>query len=383
MSTIEQLIASMTKSSAAPVSLSDLISECVVRNSDRSISEVRSVTNRQGLVPTSDFFDNARTSSDTKNYKVVAPGMFVYNPSRINVGSISWLNEASPVIVSPMYVVFALDQSRVLPEYLQLFLSSAGGKQQIEARTEIGARFRLPYESLARIKMPLPPLEAQRIVVELLGRFTALVSELERESVARSLQLDHYRNLLISRCAESARWSTLSEVANVKVGQAPPLEIVDASGPYSFVNAGTSESGRVLEMNTPGDAVTIPSRGQGGVGIVGFQTQDFWCGPLCYRITSSTDSLDTRFLYHYLKSIQPSIRALQQIAGTPALNRKELVLVKVPVPTFSEQRRVVALLDKFDQLLNDNRVGIPAELRARRNQHEFYLDRLLSAEVAS
>ena len=77
-------------------------------------------------------------------------------------------------------------------------------------------------------------------------------------------------------------------------------------------------------------------------------------------------------------SNQDSIRGLQQTGGTQALNRKELVLVKIAVPPLHEQERIVAILDKFDALVNDLSVGLPAEIRARRQQYEHYRDRLLT-----
>lgn len=116
---------------------------------------------------------------------------------------------------------------------------------------------------------------------------------------------------------------------------------------------------------------------------MGYQTEPFWCGPLCYRIISATNGLRTRYLYFYLKSIQPSIRGLQQTGGTPALNKKELVLIRVPIPGIEEQDRIVSLLDKFDSLVNDLSVGLPAELAARRKQYEYYRDHLLTFEEAA
>ena len=49
-----------------------------------------------------------------------------------------------------------------------------------------------------------------------------------------------------------------------------------------------------------------------------------------------------------------------------------------PVPPLEEQKRIVALLDRFDALVNDLSVGLPAELAARRKQYEHYRDRLLT-----
>lgn len=57
--------------------------------------------------------------------------------------------------------------------------------------------------------------------------------------------------------------------------------------------------------------------------------------------------------------------------------------VRIPVPPLEEQERIVAILDKFDALVNDLNSGLPAEIQARRQQYAYYRDRLFSfKEVA-
>ncbi|MBK7730561.1 MAG: restriction endonuclease subunit S [Gammaproteobacteria bacterium] len=58
---------------------------------------------------------------------------------------------------------------------------------------------------------------------------------------------------------------------------------------------------------------------------------------------------------------------------------------KIPVPypnnpekSLTEQARIVAILDKFDALVNDLSSGLPAEIKARRQQYAHYRDKLLS-----
>jgi type I restriction enzyme S subunit len=57
--------------------------------------------------------------------------------------------------------------------------------------------------------------------------------------------------------------------------------------------------------------------------------------------------------------------------------------IKIPVPPLEEQGRIVAILDKFDALVNDLSSGLPAEIAARRKQYEHYRDRLLTFKEAA
>lgn len=51
---------------------------------------------------------------------------------------------------------------------------------------------------------------------------------------------------------------------------------------------------------------------------------------------------------------------------------------KIRVPSITEQKRIVTILDRFDTLCNDLSAGLPAEIEARRKQYEYYRDKLLS-----
>ena len=60
-----------------------------------------------------------------------------------------------------------------------------------------------------------------------------------------------------------------------------------------------------------------------------------------------------------------------------------LAKIRIPVPSLAEQARIVAVLDKFDALVNDLGSGLPAEIKARRQQYEHYRDRLLTFREAA
>ena len=75
---------------------------------------------------------------------------------------------------------------------------------------------------------------------------------------------------------------------------------------------------------------------------------------------------------------------IQQIAnkvvGSPvsSIPMAELKKIRIPIPPLAGQERIVAILDKFDALVNDISSGLPAELEMRRKQYEYYRDRLLT-----
>lgn len=60
------------------------------------------------------------------------------------------------------------------------------------------------------------------------------------------------------------------------------------------------------------------------------------------------------------------------------ISKKLFSQIEIPIPPLPEQRRIVAILDKFETLVNDLSVGLPAELEARRKQYEYYRDKLLT-----
>jgi type I restriction enzyme S subunit len=281
-----------------------------------------------------------------------------------------------PIYVSDAFTV-APQPDTMLPKYCFYVLKSR--ERSLHGMKTGGGVPHLYPRDVAPLRVPVPPLEVQREIVMALDAFTGLEAELQAELRARKTQLEYYRGFLLdSPEVTGAAWMPLGDIADVRVGQAPPPGLLEGDGGFPYVNAGTTASGLATAANTPAGAITIPSRGQGGVGVVGYQRTAFWCGPLCYRVTADVDHVTTRYLYFFLKSIQGSIRALQQTGGTPALNRKELVLVRVAVPSIDQQERIAAILDRLDALVNDEQVGLPAELTARRLQYEHYRDRLLT-----
>jgi type I restriction enzyme S subunit len=66
------------------------------------------------------------------------------------------------------------------------------------------------------------------------------------------------------------------------------------------------------------------------------------------------------------------------ISGFAGVDMPKFKSLKIPIPPLSEQNRIVEVLDKFDSLVNDISIGLPAEIEARRKQYEYYRGKLLT-----
>lgn len=182
--------------------------------------------------------------------------------------------------------------------------------------------------------------------------------------------------LIAQYCPEGVRFKNLNEIVVISTGQ-KPIKIDGVSeSKYDYINAGLEPSGSVSFSNTKGETITIPSRGQGGAGHVGYQMDDFWCGPLCYRINSKILDVKTKFIFYYLRDNQKQIIELRKTGSIPAVNKADILRFEIPIPPLPVQEEIVNILDKFTAL----EAELEAELEARTLQYEYYRNELLSFE---
>jgi type I restriction enzyme S subunit len=109
-------------------------------------------------------------SKDTSKYKVVEPGMFVYNPMRLNIGSIGMVEKHRGIgLVSPDYVVFRCIADKLMPEYLDLFTRSKEWQAWVDAAGVGSVRTRIYYRELAEMPLMLPRIDEQRRICKIFG----------------------------------------------------------------------------------------------------------------------------------------------------------------------------------------------------------------------
>jgi len=109
------------------------------------------------------------------------------------------------------------------------------------------------------------------------------------------------------------------------------------------------------------------------------------------EVAVSTDAfiyrhtLDPKYVSYFFQTEQFHAQKRRHVTGIKVrrIAGGALAKIRIPVPPLDEQERIVAILDKFDSLVNDLSVGLPAELAARRKQYEYYRDRLLTFDDAA
>ncbi len=156
------------------------------RNNGAAIDRVLSVTNNRGFVLPEDQFERSVASSDLSNYKVVTRGQYAYNPSRINVGSIARLDNWDTGVLSPMYVVFKIDEQKANSDFFLHWLSSHEAKERISKSAQGSVRETVSFTDLGAIPFPFPSLNQQQNIATILNIAREEIDLLKK-------QLDAYR----------------------------------------------------------------------------------------------------------------------------------------------------------------------------------------------
>ncbi|HDS1212129.1 TPA: restriction endonuclease subunit S [Shewanella algae] len=281
------------------------------------------------------------------------------------------------------YVVGGFEE-KIIVMYLFHYLNYTL-KSYITQNSRKGSVPYITMPMLENFQVPIPcpdnpekSLAIQAEIVRVLDAFTAMTTELTAELNMRKKQYNYYRDQLLSFEEGEVEWKALGKIAEINTGQ-KPSEILDTEAEFDYINAGTTRSGYCALSNCEGDTVTTPSRGQGGIGFVGYQNKSFWLGPLCYKIRSIDNKvLINKYLFYILQSKNQLLLGLKKEGGVPAVNKSDLAKLEVPVPSVTEQERIVEILDKFDTLTTSIQEGLPCEIELRQRQYEYYRDLLLS-----
>ena len=234
---------------------------------------------------------------------------------------------------------------------------------------------------MAKIKVPIPPLEIQQEIVQILDKFTEYVTELTAELTDRQKQYSFYRDKLLSFEDEvyQVEWKTLGEVAeNLDYLRKPVTKGSRSSGIYPYYGA----SGIVDYVDDyifDGDYLLVS---EDGANLIARKT------PIAFSVTGKSwinnhthvlkfeSDIDRKYVSYYLNHIDltPYISG----AAQPKLNQQNLNSIKLAYPKQEVRNKIVQVLDNFDTVCNDLNIGLPKEIELRQKQYEYFRDKLLT-----
>ena len=85
-----------------------------------------------------------------------------------------------------------------------------------------------------------------------------------------------------------------------------------------------------------------------------------------------------KYLYHYMKTNVEYFKSRAISGKLPQIATGITDNYKIPIPPLHVQQHVVSILDKFDTLVNDLKVGLPKEIEQRQKQYEYWRECLLN-----
>ena len=150
---------------------------------------------------------------------------------------------------------------------------------------------------------------------------------------------------------ESTHYNYLGNLCNIIKGQQVNLDNLLKHGKYYVMNGGTQPSGYYNSYNTDAGTISI-SEGGNSCGYVQYNKENFWSGGHCYTLQNIKSELTEKYLYHYLKSNEKMIMALRVGSGLPNIQKKDLMSLRIPIPTKENQKKISCLLDSIEDKIS-------------------------------
>lgn len=170
-------------------------------------------------------------------------------------------------------------------------------------------------------------------------------------------------------------WKPLGEICDVLRGRRLTKRDLSETGSYPVFHGGIEPIGYYEKSNREGYSAMVINVGA-SAGTVGFSDREFWSSDGCFCF-SKTESINQRYLFYALQSMEHILKSKVRVAGIPTLDSKIVERIPIPLPPLPIQEEIVRILDKFTTL----EAELEAELDCRKRQYEYYRNQLLSFDM--
>lgn len=179
------------------------------------------------------------------------------------------------------------------------------------------------------------------------------------------------QQLIQDMCPNGVEFKKLGEVCELKRGSGI-TESQAIEGDVPVIAGGQKPAYYHNQSNREGLNITVAGSGA-YAGYVAFWEQPIFVSD-AFTVTPKDTSLDIKFVYYFLKNIQPQIHNTKKGSGVPHVHPSSISDFEIPLPPLEIQKKIVECLDKFSALAAE----LQAELQMRRKQYEYYRTQLLT-----
>ena len=312
----------------------------------------------------------------------------------------------------------------LLPEYSAHLFRCYEIRKEIVKRSAFTTRASLSGQELGKVKVVIPPLSLQNKIVKVLDKFQLLLADtkglIPEEIEQRQKQYEYYREKLLTfdvecdsthaRTAvvtnnyydilrEAAKYVgiiledkvieyRLRDIAEYSSRRIPAEEL-DAFNYVGVDNLLKDKYGRENSEYVPQTGSSIKfEKGNILIGNIRPYLRKIWYsdriggtnGDVLAISLKDKKLVDSRYLYHTLadeRFFEYNIK-YSKGAKMPRGDKKKIMDYKIPIPPLHVQQHVVNILDKFDNLVNDIKEGLPKEIEQRQKQYEYWRECLLN-----
>lgn len=274
------------------------------------------------------------------------------------------------------------------------------------------------FQKVLNYKIPLPPLDTQIRLAQVLDNFESICSDLNinlpAEIEARKKQYECYRAALLmyastgSIIAQTDGYNSLIRLCQYVFGSVS-IEL-GSIGRISMCKrimkseTNTQSGVPFFKIGTFGkepdayiskekfceykEKYPYPKKGDvliSAAGTIG-RTVVFDGEPAYYQDSNivwvaNDETIVLNSYLYYCYQLQPW--AISTGGTIARLYNDNISKAKITVPSIEEQKRIVEILDRFNSLCTDMSNGLPAEIAARQKQYEYYRDKLLTFQELS
>ncbi|MGN8387501.1 restriction endonuclease subunit S [Helicobacter pylori] len=317
-----------------------------------------------------------------------------------------------------------LNSEKLNYKFLYYFLKNS---QTILMKSQFGAGIpALNKADIETLTIPIPPLEIQQEIVTILDAFTELNTELNTELEARKKQYQYYQNMLLdfkdinqnhkdtkekltrktypkrlkallqTLAPKGVEFRKLGDIGEftrgngllksdlkdkgrpvVHYGQIHTQYNLSIDKTISYVNEALFHK---LKKAKPNDILIVTT--SENVKDVGKSIA--WLGNEEVAFSGEMYSYSTnenpKFIIYYFQTYFFQKEKEKKITGTKVMriHENDLKKITIPIPPLEIQQEIVKILDQFLALTTDLLAGIPAEIKARKKQYEYYREKLLT-----